>query len=208
MKLPIIDYKGKDAQAIARLVAHLCQLPNTRTVEEFKKAVFPTQRDNSRRVERIYQGGKSVGMYDDNTTPRWAILWSHDIVGGDAKLKGWRVAHVWNNCNTLQCYTRLENLLLVPAAYAGLTDDDGPLAPYLRYHAYDRYDEWYPEGMPQPTKPDDYDTFSNEWQYLDAAADSPSLVFKRLEKSGSERAEVLRDFIRDARYWDQPSGKT
>ncbi len=207
MELPPIDYKGKDAQAIARSVAHLCQLPNVSAVEAFQKAVFPTQRDNSRRGERIYHGSTPVGMYDDNTTPRWALRWAHGIPGGDEALRGWHVAHVWNNCNTLECYTRLENLLLVPAAYAGLTDEDGPLAPYLRYHAFKSYDEWFPEGMPQPQKPDDYDTFSNEWRYLDAEADAPSLVFKRLEKSKSRRAEVLREFIRDARYWGQPSGK-
>jgi len=194
MELPPIDYKAKDARVIARLVAHLCQLPNTSTVRQFKKAVFPTERDNSRRGKRIYRGDKPVGMYDDNTTPRWAILWSHDIVGGDAKLKGWRVAHVWNKCNNLRCYTRLENLVLVPAAYAGLTDDDGPLAPYLRYHAYDRY-KWWPRGKKAPKKPAEYDTFRKKWQYLPAAAEARSLVLKRLQKSRSKRARVLREFI-------------
>jgi hypothetical protein len=207
MELPPIDYKGKDARAIARLVAHLCQLPNASTVEDFKKAVFPTERDNSRRGERIYRGDKPVGMYDDNTTPRWALRWAHGIPGGDEALRGWHVAHVWNNCNNVHCYTRLENLLLVPAAYAGLTDDDGPLTPYLRYHAYEHY-KWCPEPTHTPHKPADYDMFRNEWQHLPpSAGDAKNLVFNRLQESKSLRAKVLRQFIRDACYWNQPSGK-
>lgn len=207
MKLPIIDYKGKDARAIARLMAHLCQLPNASTVEEFKKAVFPTERDNSRRGERIYDGDKPVGMYDDNTTPRWALRWAHGTPGGDKELKGWHVAHVWNNCNDVHCYTRLENLLLVPAAYAGLTDDDGPLTSYLRYHAYKTYG-WKPKGKPAPKKPPEYQKFASKWRYLSAASGSArERVLTRLRKSQSKRAKVLQDFIKNISYWPQPRGR-
>jgi hypothetical protein len=213
LSLPDIDYDGKDARTVARLVAHLCRFPDAKTVEQFKKAVFPTKRKTTDRGKLIYAGNKPLGMYDDNTTPRWALLWSHGIRcgGGNDSLRGWRVAHVWNNCNNLDCYTRLENLLLVPAAYAGLTDDEGPLAPYLRYHAHDAYEEWCPECKQMPKKPDDYDAFSSAWQYLPAApaehGNSRDLVVTRLKGSRSGRAKVLRKFIGDINYWDQPSGK-
>lgn len=208
--LPAIDYKGKDARAVARLVAHLCQLPAAKTVKQFKKAVFSTKRNIALRGEPIKdEDGQIIGMYDDNTTPRWALRWSHGIPGGDKALEGWRVAHVWNDCNKLDCYTRLENLLLVPAAYAGLTDDDGPLAPYLRYHAFAAYEEWHPECKQRPEKPDDYDSFSGAWQYLDAEdGNARERVMTQLQKSHSERAKVLQDFIKDISYWDQPRGKT
>lgn len=209
MTLPPIDYEGKDARAIALLAARLCQLPDAKTVRRFEKAVFPTLRNSLLRGERIYLGGKPVGMYDDNTTPRWALLWSHGIRGGNKTLEGWHIAHVWNNCNNLDCYTRLENLLLVPAAYAGLTDGEGPLAPYLRYHALEEY-RWCPgSAIPEPKKPRDYDAFRNECQYLDAAIDDARhLVLSRLQKSRSGRATVLREFIGDISYWDHlPSGK-
>jgi len=157
LSLPAIDYKGKDARAIALLAARLCQLPNKKTVSHFKKAVLPTKRKTASRAKRIKTG---KGMWDDNTTPRWALLWSHGVRGGNKALKGWHVAHVWNNCNNVHCYTRLENLLLVPAAYAGLTDGDGPLTPYLRYHPYKAYG-WKPKGKPAPKKPPEYQKFAS-----------------------------------------------
>jgi len=205
LSLPAIDYKGKDARTIALLAARLCQLPNKKTVSHFKKAVFPTKRKTASRAKRIKTG---KGMWDDNTTPRWALLWSHGVRGGNEALKGWRVAHVWNDCNNVQCYTRLENLLLVPAAYAGLTDDDGPLAPYLRYHAFKVY-RWRPKGRPAPKKPSEYEKFASKWRYLSAASGSArERVLARLRKSQSERAKVLQDFIKNISYWPKSRGKT
>lgn len=204
-KLPSIDYKGEDARAIALLAGRLCLLPDKKTVGQFKKAVFPTQRKTALRATPIIdESNKEIGMWDDNTTPRWALRWSHGVQGGNRALKGWHVAHVWNNCNNVQCYTRLENLLLVPAAYAGLTDDDGPLTPYLRYHAFKAYG-WWPKGQPPPKKPSEYQKFTSEWRYLCAASGSArERVLTRLRKSQSERAKVLQDFIKNISYWPQP----
>jgi len=203
--LPAINYKGKDARAIALLAARLCQLPDPKTVSQFKRAVFPTLRDSSRRAKLVENGR---GMGDDNITPRWALRWSHGTLGGDNALKGWHVAHVWNDCNKIDCYTRLENLLLVPAAYAGLTDGDGPLTPYLRYHAFDVYEKWHPQCKQRPETPEDYDAFSSAWQYLHAeGGNARERVLTQLQKSQSERAKVLRQFIDSTGYWDQASGK-
>jgi hypothetical protein len=208
--LPLIDYASKEARAIALEAAQFCRLPDPATVKTFGKAVFPTQRNTALRGSFIIdESNKEIGMWDDNTTPRWALRWSHDIPGGDTALVGWRVAHVWNDCNELDCYTRLENLLLVPAAYAGLTDDDGPLAPYLRYHAFAAYEKWHPECRQRPEKPDDYDSFSNAWQYLDGEdGNARERVLTQLQKSQSERAKVLQNFIKNISYWDQAIGKT
>ena len=207
--LPTIDYKGKDARAIALLAARLCLLPDKKTVSQFEKAVFPTKRKTALRGSLIIdKSNKEIGMWDDNTTPRLALIWSHDIQSGNKALKGWHVAHVWNNCNTLECYTRLENLFLVPAAYAGLTDDDGPLAPYLRYHAFAAYEQWHPECKQRPEKPDDYDSFSNAWQYLDVEdGNARERVLTQLQKSQSKRAKALQHFIKNISYWDQAIGK-
>lgn len=207
--LPAIDYKGKDARAIALLAARLCQLPDPKTVSQFKRAIFPTERKMALRGSLIIdKSKKEVGMWDDNMTPRWALRWSHGISGGDKALKGWHVAHVWNDCNNVQCYTRLENLLLVPAAYAGLTDGNGPLAPYLRYHAFKVY-RWRPKGRPAPKKPSEYEKFVSKWRYLSAEpGDARERVLKRLKQGRGKRAKVLRKFIRRITYWPQPSGRT
>lgn len=209
LPLPDIDYKGEDARAIALLAARLCLLPDQQTVGQFKRAIFPTRRKMALRGSLILdESNKEIGMYDDNTTPRWALLWSHSIQGGDEALQGWRVAHVWDNCNELHCYTRLENLLLVPAAYAGLTDSDGPLAPYLRYHAFEVYG-WHPEGKPAPSKPLEYEKFRKKWQYLRAErGDARERVLKRLKRGRGKRAKVLRKFIRRISYWPQSRGRT
>ena len=205
LSLPVIDYKGKDARDIALLAARLCLLPHEETVGQFKKAVFPTKRKTALRCQRIKT---SKGMWDDNTTPRWALLWSHGVRGGNKALKGWHVAHVWNNCNNVQCYTRLENLLLVPAAYAGLTDADGPLTPYLRYHAFKVY-RWRPKGRPAPKKPSEYEKFASKWRYLSAEpGDARKRVLDRLNQGRGQRAEMLRKFIRLISYWPQSRGRT
>lgn len=205
LSLPVIDYVGKDARAVALLAARLCLLPDKKTVRQFKKAVFPTKRKTTSRGKRIRKG---KGMWDDNTTPRWALLWSHGVHGGNDVLRGWHVAHVWSNCNELECYTRLENLLLVPAAYAGLTDGDGPLAPYLRYHAFKVY-RWRPKGKPAPKKPLEYEKFRKLWRYLRAErGNARKLVLDRLQQGRGRRAEVLRKFIDSISYWGQPRGRT
>jgi hypothetical protein len=207
--LPRNDYTSKEARAIALMAAQFCRLPDCDTVKTFGKAVFPTQRKTAQRGSLIIdKSNKKIGMYDDNTTPRWALCWSHGIIGGDKALKGWHVAHVWNKCNNVHCYTRLENLLLVPAAYAGLTDDDGPLTPYLRYHAFDAYEKWHPECKQRPEKPEDYDAFSSARQYLHAeGGNARERVLTQLKKSQSKRAKVLQNFIKNISYWDQASGK-
>jgi hypothetical protein len=205
--LPLIYYASKEARAIALEAAQFCRLPDPDTVKTFGKAVFPTQRKTAQRGSLIIdKSNKEIGMYDDNTTPRWALLWSHGVRGGNKTLKGWHVAHVWNNCNNVQCYTRLENLLLVPAAYAGLTDDDGPLTPYLRYHAFKAYG-WKPKGKPVPKKPSEYQRFASKRHYLSAApGNARERVLKRLKQGRGKRAKVLRKFIRLISYWPQRRG--
>ena len=206
---PLIDYASKEARAIALMAAQFCRLPDCDTVKTFGKAVFPTQRKTAQRGSLIIdKSNKEIGMYDDNTTPRWALCWSHGIIGGDKALKGWHVAHVWNKCNNVHCYTRLENLLLVPAAYAGLTDDDGPLAPYLRYHAFKVY-RWRPKGRPAPKMPSEYEKFASKWRYLSAEpGDARERVLARLKEGRGQRAKVLRKFIRRISYWPKSRGRT
>jgi hypothetical protein len=188
------------------MATELCRLPDAATVKKFNKAVFPTVRKFSKRATMGPPRGKPAFMYDDNTTPRWALLWSHVTCVKTNDLVGWRIAHVWEKCDQVACYTRLENLVLVPAAYAGLTDHDGPLAPYLRYHAYNHYG-WRPEDEEAPKEPAEYQKFLEKCKYLFGRPDAPEFVLKSLQKSQSKRAELLRKFIKGTDYWPQPSGK-
>ena len=203
--LPRINYASKEARAIALEAAQFCRLPDPDTVITFGKAVFPTVRNNYKRATGEHKDGKFL-MYDDNTTPKWALVWSHATFGKTKELLGWRIAHVWEKCDQVESYTRLENLLLVPAAYSGLTDHDGPLAPYLRYHAYKHY-KWRPEDEQDPKEPAEYEKFLEKCKYLVGRLDAPKVILSRLQKSQSKRAKLLCEYIKDTSYWDQPSGK-
>ena len=65
------------ALRLATIVIPTSYLSHPETVAAAGGAVFPTMRDFDLRVTPIVLNGRTVGMYDDNTTPRWALQWSH-----------------------------------------------------------------------------------------------------------------------------------
>ena len=111
-------------------------------------------------------------MYDDNTTPRWALLWSHAF-NGTGHPKGWTFAHVWHQAKP-DAYTHVANLVLMPECFASLSDKAGPLVPAsscgygLRLAHENRVEA--PKG---------YDTL--EWNYLDGHPDGDQLVSRTHE---------------------------
>ena len=93
-KLPTIDYKGEDARAIALLAARLCLLPDKKTVGQFKKAVFPTQRKTALRATPIID--ESVGR----TTFQAVIQQFNDGVSLTFGMTAtnWIATRVWRTC--------------------------------------------------------------------------------------------------------------
>ena len=91
LRIPPLDPLDEYLPSLARMVARTSYLPHPEVVHAVGGAVFPTVRDQKRRGELVYQDGHPVGMYDDNLTPTWAILWAHGIVGSNRK--GWGFAH-------------------------------------------------------------------------------------------------------------------
>ena len=87
-------------------------------------------------------------MYDDNTTPRWATLWAHGT-GRASGCPGWGFAHVWSASDDINSYTHLANLAMIPECFASLTDKNGPLTGYLRWHAWTVYG-WKPDHVDPP----------------------------------------------------------
>lgn len=129
-------------------------------------------------------------MYDDNTTPTWALLWSHGLVGGSQK--GWAFIHVWKASDALGAYTHLANLAMVPECFASLTDKDGPLTAFLQWHAWQRY-RWKPSHASQPSKPRDYDSIA--WRYFEPPAAPSSHVRERALKLDNARLRQLRPIM-------------
>jgi hypothetical protein len=125
-------------------------------------------------------------MYDDNTTPTWTLVWAHGMKLGNRK--GWSFAHVWP-VNSLYCYTRLANLALVPECLAGLTDKDGPLTEYLRWHAWREYC-WKPEEKTTPDMPSGYDEL--RWTYFSPISDPRAFIAEQFHKADNERSRALR----------------
>ncbi len=99
-------------------------------------------------VAVTFADGRTVGMYDDNTTPRWAFFWAHGIPE-TAHPSNRTFAHVWEGADNIGAYTHLANLVMVPEPFASLTDKDGPLTGFLRWHAWTVY-RWKPASAAAP----------------------------------------------------------
>jgi hypothetical protein len=69
---------------------------------------------------------------------------------------GFACCHIWpNSCYDARYHTAIANLVLVPAALAGLTDHIPTVQAALQYRAFELY-QWHPDEEPAPVRPDDY----------------------------------------------------
>src|SRR5690242_7342819 len=125
IRLPHFVQLDDYVPSLCRIVAQTSWLPHPDTVRAVGRAVFPTSRarKDRQRFTPILQEGQVVGMYDDNTTPTWALLWAHGI--GRGSRTGWAFAHVWTASDDINSYTHPANLAMVPECLASLTDKSG-----------------------------------------------------------------------------------
>lgn len=181
---------------LAQILAQTSWLPHPKTVAKFKQAVFPTQRKKTdlQIGAPVHRDGVTVGMYDNNSTPTWALAWSHGIYGSSS---GWTVAHVWPSSEDIAGYTHLANLALVPEALSTLTDKQGPLTSFLRWHAWNVYG-WRPADTSIPAEPHGYEEV--RWQYLSEIVDPLGAVANRIKQSGDKRAIVLLPLMKELGY--------
>ena len=109
MRTPLLEPLDQYFSSLARMVANTSWLPHPDTVYALGRAAFPTARARRGhpRFTFICDNGKRVGMYDDNTTPRWAILGAHGIRNWRDR-KGWAFAHVWRSreSDNINSYTQ------------------------------------------------------------------------------------------------------
>lgn len=193
-KIPSVEsFPDKDSMRLAKVVAKTSYLPHPDTVKALSGAVFPTSRNNRRRITEIIEGGKVVGMYDDNATPEWAIFWAHGLMG--KRPKGWAIVHVWPESADIACYTHLANLAMVPECFATLTDKTGPLTSFLRWHAKSVYG-WKPKTKEEPLKPIGYDEIS--WRYLLFFDNPREFIRQRLVELNNQRVKILRPLMERA----------
>ena len=184
---------SNDAVALSRIAVRYCRCPHPDVVGRLEGAVFPSIRASNKggkRGERGKVDGRRI-MYDDNTTPRLALLWSHGF-GVTKHPAGWTFAHVWDVPKDPDAYTHIANLVMLPESLASLTDKQGPLVPYLRYHAETVYG-WRPAGKATVRKPLGYDDLT--WTYLDPIPDPPGFVRNRMKHSNDKRIGILHDLM-------------
>jgi hypothetical protein len=176
---------------LANMVAMTSWLPHPKTVRALDRAVFPTVRARKGfpRCSPVLDKSEPIGMYDDNATPTWTLLWSHNITG---RQRGWNVAHVWAETDCIHSFTHLANLALIPECFGTLTDKTGPLTTFLRWHAWQVY-QWKPVRQAEPTKPEGYDSIT--WRYLEHLPDPKGLILQQLKKRNSQRTRMLLPLI-------------
>ena len=179
----------EDAAELCSIVVRHCWFPNPDVVKRLRGAVFPVIRDTGRRMTiGTTENGRRI-MYDDNTTPRWALLWSHGCRKTDHP-KGWTFAHVWQQAKNPDAYTHVANLVLMPECFASLSDKLGPLVPVLQHHAETVYG-WRPVGENHVEAPTGYDAL--EWNYLDGHPDPRGFILGQLTRLQNERVKLLRE---------------
>ena len=185
---PIDEY----VPTLCHMVAQTSWLPNPETVLALGRAAIPTSRARTGRprLGSILEKGKPVGMYDENTTPTWAMLWAHGIPGG--KRTGWCFAHVWTAADDVKSYTNVANLAMVRECFAGLTDKDGPLTGYLRWHAWTVY-KWKPDHVGPPPVPVGYNDI--KWRYLPRCEDPRKFIDQQIEQWDNQRLRILREIM-------------
>ena len=116
-------------------------------------AWFPlTRRKRADEVRGAIVRGVKV---DDNTYANQAIKLA---AFGMRRVHGFHACHVWpGTCYDARYHTSIANLMLLPAAIAGLSDHDAKVASVLQYRAFELFG-WKPEESPIPQRPYQYPT--------------------------------------------------
>jgi hypothetical protein len=193
MSIPQVEPLDQYVPALARMVAATSWVPHPDTVRSLGREAFPTSRERRKhpRFTRILTNRKRVGMYDDNTTPRWALLWAHGFKETHHP-SGWTFAHVWESADDIKDYTHIANLVMVPECFGSLTDKCGPLTSFLRWHAWATYG-WKPASVETPKKPKGYGQIS--WRYLAKHSCPKDSIRERVTGLGSKRIRILRPIM-------------
>lgn len=195
MQIPPLDSLDAYTLPLAQMVAGTSWLPHPDTVRALGRAAFPTVRARKQnpRSNLVVADGRTVGMYDDNTTPRWAFFWAHGIPE-TAHPSNRTFAHVWEGADDIGAYTHLANLVMVPEPFASLTDKDGPLTGFLRWHAWTVY-RWKPTSAMAPAKPNGYDQV--RWRYMTRFDRPREFIRDRVVQLKNERVEILRPIMKN-----------
>lgn len=109
-----------------------------------------------RRMRKGERKGTTVDgvVLDDNTRANFAI--KRAVFGTHVGVESFHCCHVWPaTCYDPRYHTCIANIVLLPAAVAGLSDHDQGVAACLRFRAWDLFG-WKPDEADAPFRPDGY----------------------------------------------------
>jgi hypothetical protein len=171
------------AQGVA---AHTVFLHPATVAQTGGHPLFRTVRDPGRRgTFGQLPNGQNV-MFDDNTTPTLAFLWSAQRVKGpDVQYN-----HLWGDPRNPDTYTALWNLCATPAFLAKTTDGSNhpEVLSLLRFRSHDLYG-FEPGGEEVPKPPDNYDMMI--WPESPAPVeDLEKVLRRRMSDAPKSRAAI------------------
>ena len=140
------------ASTLEAVAAHTLFLHPDTVAQTGGQPLFPVIRNPNRRGEMTVAEGRQV-MFDDNTTPTLAFLWSaRRKKGPDVQYN-----HVFGDLRNPATYTALWNLCVTPAFLAKTTDGSNhpEVLAALRYRVVELYGCW-PVGEERSSEPADY----------------------------------------------------
>lgn len=112
----------------------------------------------------VFINGSQI-IADDNTIANQAIKKAILLSRGYARIhnfrqfKDYQACHIWDNPQNPRFYASIANLVLVPSAFAGLTDYCQPIKDLLRFRAWDLFHNTgvtLPCGTNVPLQPRNY----------------------------------------------------
>jgi hypothetical protein len=192
---PVMDGIGALSSMVARagfptveaaVAAHTLFLHPDTVAQTNGQPLFRTVRDPAHRgAFGILSDGTEI-MFDDNTTPTLAFLWSAQrLKGPDVQFN-----HLWGDPRNPATYTALWNLCATPAFLAKTTDGSNhpEVLGLLRFRAFDLFGH-VPRGEEIPSKPAGYEDLT--WpEEPEPVADLEATLRARLASSPKSRAAV------------------
>lgn len=121
-------------------------------------------------------------MRDDNTGPTDAFLHANGM--RRTEYKDVQFCHIWRDSQSVEAYTNLANLVVLPAFLAKLSDTHPEIRAMLQARSYALYGWLPPSVSAPPEQPDLKVTWAEP---LGAVADPLERVLKRLQRTRHSR---------------------
>lgn len=150
--------KAENCDHLLKLVARTALWA---TKEEYTECLMngsPAKHPYIRRKKSKDPRGKSEDgtRLDDNSYPNAQMKASLRKQGINPI--GYETCHIWDEtCYDPRYHTCFANLVLLPRAIASLSDHNDEVKALLKWHAYERFEHFIPDGEVMPPQPKNYD---------------------------------------------------